>query len=59
MSQSQPVMIRLLSASVAVANRAGQIIRDVLSSGKLGVVQKVKGGGGGGWAWSGLQKKKW
>ena len=39
--QSQPVMIRLLSASVAVANRAGQVIRDVLSSGKLAVVQKV------------------
>ena len=34
-------MIRLLSASVAVANRAGTIIRDVLHSGELGVVLKV------------------
>ena len=40
MSQA-PLMIRLLSASVAAANRAGQIIRDVLDSGKLGTVQKV------------------
>ena len=39
--QQQPLMIRLLSASVAVANRAGSIIRDVLKSGQLGVVQKV------------------
>ena len=35
-------MIRLLSASVAVANRAGTIIRDVVNSGQLGVVQKVR-----------------
>ena len=35
-------MIRLLSASVAAANKAGQIIRDVLESGKLGLVQKVR-----------------
>ena len=34
-------MIRLLSASVAVANRSGKIIREVLRSGELGVVQKV------------------
>ena len=39
---SQPLMIRLLSASVAAANRAGEIIRDVMSSGKLGLVQKVR-----------------
>ena len=39
---SQPLMIRLLSASVAAANRAGEIIREVLSSGKLGLVQKVR-----------------
>ena len=38
---SKPLMIRLLSASVAVANRAGQIIREVLRSGELGVVEKV------------------
>lgn len=34
-------MIRLLAASVAVANRSGNIIREVLKSGRLGVVQKV------------------
>ena len=38
---SEPLMIRLLSASVAVANRSGRIIREVLRSGQLGVVQKV------------------
>lgn len=38
---SEPLMIRLLSASVAVANRSGKIIREVLKSGQLGVVQKV------------------
>ena len=38
---SSPVMIRLLSASVAAANRAGQICRDILNSGKLGTVDKV------------------
>lgn len=38
---TEPLMIRLLSASVAVANRSGNIIREVLKSGQLGVVQKV------------------
>ena len=38
---SQPLMLRLLSASACAANRAGGIIRDVLKSGKLGVVEKV------------------
>ena len=42
MSEQQPLMIRLLSASVAVANRAGAVIRDVLKSGQLGVVHKVR-----------------
>ena len=41
MSDQQPLMIRLLSASVAVANRAGAVIRDVLKSGQLGIVHKV------------------
>ena len=45
MSES-PTMIRLLSASVASARRAGQICREVLSSGKLGVVDKVRREGG-------------
>lgn len=40
---TEPLMIRLLSASVAVANRSGNIIREVLKSGQLGVVHKVCG----------------
>ena len=36
-----PLMLRLLSASVAAANRAGQIIRDVLKGGQLSIVDKV------------------
>lgn len=38
---SAPLMLRVLSASVAAANRAGNIIREVMSTGKLGVVDKV------------------
>ena len=38
----KPTMIRLLSASVASAKRAGQICRDVLRSGSLGIVEKVR-----------------
>ena len=40
---SAPLMLRVLSASVAAANRAGNIIREVMSTGKLGVVDKVSG----------------
>ncbi|XP_067120686.1 3'(2'),5'-bisphosphate nucleotidase 1 [Centruroides vittatus] len=35
-----PLLMRLLSASVAVANRAGKIIRDIMSHGDLGIVEK-------------------
>ena len=38
---SQPLIIRILSASVAAANRAGELIREVLRRGNLGLVQKV------------------
>ena len=38
---SAALMIRLVSASVAAANRAGQICREVINSGKLGIVDKV------------------
>jgi hypothetical protein len=38
---SAPLMLRVLSASVAAANRAGNIIRDIMSTGKLGIVDKV------------------
>ena len=39
---SAPLMLRVLSASVAAANRAGNIIREIMSTGKLGVVDKVR-----------------
>ncbi len=42
-ASSHPLMIRLLSASVAAANRAGDIIREVMKSGNLGLVMKVGG----------------
>ncbi len=44
-ASSHPLMMRLLSASVAAANRAGEIVRDVLKSGSLGLVMKVRGAG--------------
>lgn len=40
MSSSIPVVMRVVAASVSVANRAGQIIRDIMSKGELGVVEK-------------------
>lgn len=36
-----PVLLRLISSSVALANHAGVIIRDVMSRGELGIVEKV------------------
>ena len=41
MSSIAPLMLRLLSASVCSANKAGVLIREVLKSGKFGVVEKV------------------
>ena len=41
MAAKAPLLIRLVSASVAVSNRASQIIRDVLLKGELGIVEKV------------------
>ena len=35
------MLLKLLSASVAAATRAGHIIREVTSTGQLGVVDKV------------------
>ncbi|XP_019850537.1 PREDICTED: 3'(2'),5'-bisphosphate nucleotidase 1-like [Amphimedon queenslandica] len=37
---STSVMIRLISASVCAANKSGAIIREVLKTGELGIVQK-------------------
>ena len=42
MSSSEvSLMLRILSASVAAAGRAGQICREVMRSGQLNVVDKV------------------
>lgn len=41
MSTSIPVIVKLLASSVSVAGRAGKIVRDVMSKGELGIVEKV------------------
>ncbi|XP_063831311.1 3'(2'),5'-bisphosphate nucleotidase 1 isoform X2 [Ostrinia nubilalis] len=42
MSSTVPLIVRLLASSVSVANRAGKIVRDVMSKGELGIVEKGK-----------------
>ncbi|KAL0869078.1 hypothetical protein ABMA27_007388 [Loxostege sticticalis] len=42
MSSTVPLVVRLLASSVSVANRAGKIVRDVMSKGELGIVEKGK-----------------
>ncbi|XP_013170523.1 PREDICTED: 3'(2'),5'-bisphosphate nucleotidase 1 isoform X1 [Papilio xuthus] len=42
MSTSVPLIVKLLASSVSVANRAGKIVRDVMSKGELGIVEKGK-----------------
>lgn len=39
---SQPLVLRLLAASVNVTSRAGTLIRDILAKGDLGIVEKGK-----------------
>lgn len=41
MSSSIPVIVKLLASSVSIAGRAGKIVRDVMSKGELGIVEKV------------------
>lgn len=41
MTSSVPLIVRLLASSVSVAGRAGKIVRDVMSKGELGIVEKV------------------
>lgn len=42
MVQTQIALImRILATSIQVANRAGTIVRDVMSKGDLGIVEKV------------------
>lgn len=40
MSQQAPLILRLVASSIKVANRAGDIIRNVMSKGDLGIVEK-------------------
>lgn len=41
MAQSPPLVLKLLASSIRAATRAGKIIRDVMSRGDLGIVEKV------------------
>lgn len=36
------VFVRLMSASVTVANHSGKIIRDIMKKGNLGIVEKAR-----------------
>lgn len=40
-SSTTPLILRIVSASVAIANRAGNIIREIMKKGELGIVEKV------------------
>ncbi|XP_044746670.1 3'(2'),5'-bisphosphate nucleotidase 1 [Coccinella septempunctata] len=42
MAQSHPLILRLLASSAVAAGRAGKIIRDIMSRGELGIVEKGK-----------------
>ncbi|XP_053613405.1 3'(2'),5'-bisphosphate nucleotidase 1 isoform X2 [Plodia interpunctella] len=42
MSTTIPLIVKILASSVSVANRAGKIVRDVMSKGELGIVEKGK-----------------
>lgn len=41
MAQSTPLLLRVVALSINAANQAGKIIRDVMSQGDLGIVEKV------------------
>lgn len=41
MASTAPLFLRLVSNSVCVAHRAGRLIRDILSKGELGIIEKV------------------
>lgn len=41
MAQSPALILRLIASSITAANRAGKIIRDIMSQGDLGIVEKV------------------
>lgn len=41
MAHNIPLVMRVMASSITAANRAGKIIRDVMSQGELGIVEKV------------------
>lgn len=41
MAQGPALVCRLLASSVSVAHKAGNIIRDVMQKGDLGIIEKV------------------
>ena len=41
MSGNSSLLVQVLSSSVAIADRAGEIVRDVLRKGQLGIVEKT------------------
>ncbi|XP_001630227.2 3'(2'),5'-bisphosphate nucleotidase 1 [Nematostella vectensis] len=46
MTSSVPFIVRLVSSSVSIANRAGSVIRDILKKGELGIIDKSAAGSG-------------
>jgi hypothetical protein len=42
MAQSAPLILRLVASSITAVNRAGKIIKDIMSQGDLGIVEKVR-----------------
>jgi hypothetical protein len=42
MAQCAPLILRLVASSITAVNRAGKIIRDIISQGDLGIVEKVR-----------------
>ena len=41
MADKAPLLMRIVANAVCVSHRAGKIIRDVMSQGDLGIVEKV------------------
>ena len=41
MTSTIPLILRLVSSCVPIANQAGKIIRDVMKKGELNIVDKV------------------
>lgn len=37
-----PLVMRIMASSIAIGNQAGKIIRDIMSAGELGIVDKVR-----------------